>query len=345
VGGEGDMSTLGAFIGSPLRGFVESPLGARGGQPGTLYAFGDFNQSNGDPVATCARWDDPNWIEASTNLSGFSGSSDAIEYDGSLYCTAINGNNPQLVQVFNGVDSWAGTGSLFNTSIDRQNFGVWDNLLVVTDTELEYGSNVAQYDGSNWSAVGTLTTNSSPNALVSHDGDLFVGHFGALVERYDGASWVQVSPLQVSGDLRTLVSFDGSLYAGGKGQTTLDSGTNENGVWRWLGGTSWSPVGTLNSGTVIRVWQLGHHDGKLYAVDGAGEVSEWNGSSWSSIGSANNDVYTVVSFNGRLIVGGSFTSIDGVTANRVAQWDGTQWTPLGDGFDDDSVRKLVVFSG
>ncbi len=35
----------------------------------------------------------------------------------------------------------------------------------------------------------------------------------------------------------------------------------------------------------------------------------------------------------RLIVGGSFTEIAGVEANRIARWDGSRWMPLGNGFD------------
>jgi hypothetical protein len=32
-----------------------------------------------------------------------------------------------------------------------------------------------------------------------------------------------------------------------------------------------------------------------------------------------------------LYVGGSFTNISGVRANRIAKWDGITWSPLGSG--------------
>lgn len=46
----------------------------------------------------------------------------------------------------------------------------------------------------------------------------------------------------------------------------------------------------------------------------------------------------------RLIAGGFFSSIGGVSANRVAQWDGSAWTALGDGFSSGTVWALSTDS-
>jgi len=49
-------------------------------------------------------------------------------------------------------------------------------------------------------------------------------------------------------------------------------------------------------------------------------------------------------WDGRLVVGGKFRSVDGRLANRVAIRDGGEWLPLGDGLDGD-VHALVAFGG
>ena len=41
-------------------------------------------------------------------------------------------------------------------------------------------------------------------------------------------------------------------------------------------------------------------------------------------------------------VGGDFTSIGGVNANRIARWDGHRWTALGSGLDDGIVQAIAV---
>ncbi|MCC5840188.1 MAG: hypothetical protein JJT96_08690 [Opitutales bacterium] len=46
----------------------------------------------------------------------------------------------------------------------------------------------------------------------------------------------------------------------------------------------------------------------------------------------------------RLIAGGFFSEIGGVSAGRVAQWDGSAWTPLGDGFSSGTVWALSTDS-
>ncbi len=48
-----------------------------------------------------------------------------------------------------------------------------------------------------------------------------------------------------------------------------------------------------------------------------------------------------------LIVGGNFTSIDGVAASNIAAWDGERWRPLGPGLgtQTDPVYALTVFNG
>jgi hypothetical protein len=75
------------------------------------------------------------------------------------------------------------------------------------------------------------------------------------------------------------------------------------------------------------------------------EVLRWRGSGWEVIGTTNSAITgAVVHDDGtgaRLHIMGSFTSINGIAAQRVAQWTGTSWEPLGSGIDSGSMHAMV----
>jgi hypothetical protein len=60
-------------------------------------------------------------------------------------------------------------------------------------------------------------------------------------------------------------------------------------------------------------------------------------------GGTGNAVHCMTVYNGQLIVGGDFTTADGVPANRIAAWNGASWSALGTGMDG-TVRALIVFN-
>jgi hypothetical protein len=70
------------------------------------------------------------------------------------------------------------------------------------------------------------------------------------------------------------------------------------------------------------------------------------GQTWSPIsgGGADDWVYSTVLYNGELIIGGKFTSVDGVSANHIACWNGSTWSPLGAGVNG-KVNALTVYKG
>ncbi|MEZ6037776.1 MAG: hypothetical protein R3F29_09870 [Planctomycetota bacterium] len=62
---------------------------------------------------------------------------------------------------------------------------------------------------------------------------------------------------------------------------------------------------------------------------------------WSVIGTAGAEVRCLVTApNGDVYAGGQFTSIDGVTVDRLARWDGTTWHAVGGGTDG-MVRAIL----
>ncbi len=74
----------------------------------------------------------------------------------------------------------------------------------------------------------------------------------------------------------------------------------------------------------------------------ANYIAQWDGSSWTALGSGlNSTVYALAVSGSDLYVGGNFTTAGGSAANYIAQWDGSSWTTLGSGLNG-SVVALAV---
>jgi hypothetical protein len=80
--------------------------------------------------------------------------------------------------------------------------------------------------------------------------------------------------------------------------------------------------------------------GTLYAGGGftyaggsaANYIAQWNGTSWSALGSGMNSVVRALAVSGgTLYAGGGFTNAGGSAANSIAQWNGSSWSALGSG--------------
>ena len=69
----------------------------------------------------------------------------------------------------------------------------------------------------------------------------------------------------------------------------------------------------------------------------ATNVAEWNGSSWSALGSGIDGSVSALAVSGtNLYAGGSFDAAGGVSATNIARWNGSSWSALGSGVGGDS---------
>jgi hypothetical protein len=100
---------------------------------------------------------------------------------------------------------------------------------------------------------------------------------------------------------------------------------------------------------------------KIVARDGKGDSSVspvWDFTTtemlhWSALaGGTDGAVLSLVSYDGKLVAGGSFTTAGGVAAQNIAAWDGSSWSPLGEGVSSESpsfygasVEALAVYRG
>jgi hypothetical protein len=94
----------------------------------------------------------------------------------------------------------------------------------------------------------------------------------------------------------------------------------------------------MGAGSLSTVSGLLVLDGELYANgywSGQQTLGQWNGSDFTPLGTgvdgAVEILYGLGAYQGDPVMGGSFTSVNGVAANNVARWNGTSWLPFGTG--------------
>ncbi len=192
-------------------------------------------------------------------------------------------------------------------------------------------SRIARWTGTSWAPLAA-GVNNSVKALAVFDEDgagpaparLFAaGDFTLLgpsgspaasrLARWDGTAWSAVST-GCDGSVETLhVHDDGAgpaLYLGGA--FTTAGGVTVNRIAKYDG----VQFSALGSGTTSNVTTLGSHD-----PDGPGGNPA------------------------QLIVGGNFTTIGGISANRIARWTGGAWQDMGAGLNAAVARVRVYNDG
>lgn len=204
----------------------------------------------------------------------------------------------EYIRVFGGGSGWTAMGQGFNCSVHA----------------VERFNNVT-YAGGCFTASGTTALN--------------------RVARFDGTNWNSASTGMPSGTVTALRAHNGFLYAGGTFTSAGSSSTG--GLARWDGRT-WASVGGVFPGSVSA---LAVHAGQLIvggsfsAIAGSSNIVVYNGTSFLPLGTGTNGpVLSLTSgSDGRLYIGGNFTSAGGVPCDRIASWDAPNWSPVRGGLN------------
>jgi hypothetical protein len=171
-------------------------------------------------------------------------------------------------------------------------------------------NNIAKWNGSAWSALGTGVTGGS-------------------------------------GILAMAVDSQNNLYVGGT-FTTMGGVANTTRIAKW-NGSAWSALGTGATDTV-RAIAIGPGDIVYIGGDfttanavAALRVAVWNGTTFAALGDGmdSNVNALAVGPNTVLYAGGAFATAGGATATRTAMWNGTAWFPMGAGLNT-TVQVLTV---
>lgn len=236
---------------------------------GNLYVGGQFSVAGSFRANNIAKWNGSTWSALGSGL--------------------VNNNNSIMSIDAMVVDS---AGNLYVGGYFSNSGGVAVN-------------NIAKWNGSTWSALGSGLTSSVEALAVDSVGNLYAGgqftaaggSNGNYIAKWNGTSWSSLGT-GMNGVVDALaLDASGKLYAGGSFTTA--------------GGVS------------------------------ANYIARWDGNSWNSLGGGMNSIVYALTFdsNGTLYAGGSFTSAGGVSANRIAKWSGTTWSALGSG-PTNSVEDL-----
>lgn len=218
--------------------------------------------------------------------------------------------------------------------------------------------------GQYWSKFNSVEHNSDVRAFNIYQSDLHIGgsfttnissipHKGA--SRWDdGVSLWQSLPGNDVHPTYDMINYGGDLVVCGGFIVPPGPpvGYICNQVAKW-NGLAWSPVGSasaFSTSGIARSMQVISNE--LYVFGDFtlpyNTMTKWDGSAWLPVGTgvgANNTIYCSTIYNGELYIGGSFTTVDGVSANRIAKWNGSAWVALSSTTISGMVTAMCVFQG
>jgi hypothetical protein len=214
-----------------------------------------------------------------------------------------------------------------------------------------------------WISVGSSTDASGGVSCMTKAADdsmLYIGGqfvtFGTLpsiggysVIGWDGASWNGIAIPVATGTYicNALTLFNDVLYAGftKPASTDPDSITfqqYDSGIWT-------QPIVDPIDSTGNSIPSMQQVGDALFYTDGAGVVYSWNGSDTDTadiIGTFNIGQPTantaLAGYLSDALIGGQFTTINGVSTRRITRYSGGVWSALGGGMGDGSVRAVTV---
>ena len=342
-----------------------------------IYVAGIFSRANGLSAPGLAKWNGSDW----SNI-GFSGAVRALLSDGTnLYVAG----------------SFTNAGGVLNTNIARYDGTNWYsmgggigyynfNSSFVSALQLHNGqlyaaglftnagsvaaNNIAVWNGSTWSALGSGLNNSV--FALAFQGDVLYagGSFSTAggvsannVATWDGASWSALGA-GCKGGVSCIGILGSDVYVGG-GFTNV-GGVSAHALAKW-DGVSWTTWPTTDG-----VFQYPLNDfpnvmqvnGGLLYIGGnfnqagdviANHVVSYDGSNFYALGTrpANGiatppiNVLCVGQADDGIYVGGLMTAAGKTLANRIVRWDGTNWNDVGGGTvgGTGSANRVLAIAG
>ena len=308
-----------------------------------LYAGGDFTTAGGSTANYIAKWNGSSW---SALGSGLNGEVSALVVSGSdLYAggdfETAGGSAANYIAKWDG-SNWSALGSGMSGATPAFG-GPYVNALAVSGSDVYAGgafttaggsaaTNIAKWNGSSWSALGSGINGQVLALAVSGSnvyaaGDLVVtagGRAASYIAKWDGSSWSALGSGMNGRGVIVLAVSGSDLYAGG--YFTTAGGTAANSIAKW-NGSRWSALGSGMDGGVGALAVSGSdlYAGGYFTTAGgtaANSIAKWNGSSWSALGSGigiNDGVYALALSGSDLYAGGRFTTAGGKVSAYIAR--------------------------
>ncbi|TVZ13829.1 putative secreted protein (Por secretion system target) [Maribacter sp. MAR_2009_72] len=276
---------------------------------GTVYAAGDFTTIGGISANNIARWNGSSWAAVGTGTNGpilkIKTDATGALYAGGTFTDAggLTANN--IAKWENNVWSTlvdASTG-IAGTNNEIRSITFDDNNMMYVGGNFDTAGGVsaariAQWNGTNWSALGTGTSG-FVQAIESSGNYLYVGGNFSIaggntvnrIARYNktNQSWEALGN-GLSGNVNAIVSNGSYVYVGGTFDTASDNGNVDkivNNLSRWSAANGWEALGpNTDVGVDVRVNSLAFtNNGSELIVGGnfgtAGNLSTNNIAIWS----------------------------------------------------------------
>jgi hypothetical protein len=356
---------------SPLPWDVDDSIYVLAAYGDILYVGGYFTAVGVVSARNIAKWNGTSWSALGTGTSSsvyaLAVSGDVL-YAGGNFTSAGGVANAKYIAQW---DMIAGTWSALGTGMNG-----YVGSLVVGDGVLYAGGSfttaggvpavyLAQWDGANWSALGTGLGGDyvSVSDLAMAGSVLYVsGYFSIdggmttiFLAQWNGLSWSGLGQ-GMDNMPQAMAAIGSTLYVGGFFESA--GGVPAYYIARWNG--SWSDVDSAEcGGTDNEIGAMAVGGSNLYiagyfsSIAGvpADGLAKWDGTSWSAIPLSwdEEDDYEIEALavgkdGNTLYAGGEFFVIGGVIAYNVAKWDGANWSALSLGIlgEDVEVQALAV---
>lgn len=135
------------------------------------------------------------------------------------------------------------------------------------------------------------------------------------------------------------------VYAGGEFTTAGGGAANFIAAWNPVT-RAWSALGSGPTYIVRDIAFTANGDVIVTTSNSggtAGTVERWNGATWTSFGTTTDLISALaIDRNDYIYVGGQFTTISAVGANRVAYYNGSTWNAMGTGLNTGSCSDLAL---
>jgi trimeric autotransporter adhesin len=330
---------------------------------GHLIAAGSFDYLDETKVGHIVFWNGSGWQQLGGGLDSVVYS--MIVWDGKLI---IGGAFWDGGTDCHYITQWDGTG--YSAVGGGTNY--WVTALATHDGDLYAAGDftvagtadcnyIAKWDGSEWSPLGAGLSRTSELqhvfSLCSYNGGLFEGGSGHYaggiaagnIARWQGGRWHGLGN-GAEGSVDALIADGSDLYLGGNFPRI--GGMPCNYIARWDG----SSLNALGDGLPSAAKSLEKYNGNIIA--GCTEwftthIYSWNGSQWNTVEGdlvfngfmfPEAVVHSMLVHNGSLVVGGQFSTANGIDCNNIASWNGSGWQAMGPGFTS-RVRTLAEFDG
>ncbi len=326
-----------------------------------LYAVGSFVSIGGKKCYGTAVWDGQTWDSLGSGIREFTWSDaiqtvyDVVRYKNEIYIAGAfyKCGDKDMVGIarWNGVE-WNNVGGL----LKPDNLGAWgsgNSMEVCNDTLYFVGDydslgtvasrGIAKWDGQTWTDISynfpIACDFTYAGAIIHNNGDLHLaGNMNCSPELAEepilklvNNQWVTVGP-GIGGDgyINTFENFQNSLYVGG--YFSAQAGNIENNIFY----TNNNQYYSMSGGTLPSVvFDMMEYNSELYVIgqiNTAGGIpvtrtAKWDGQQWYSVPLQlqNNSGYgtalALAEYNGKLIIAGGFSSINGTPVSNIASID------------------------